>query len=83
MISNRYLIPICLTVITVLFAPHQADANYEARAISNKQVAAIAKKTVVRIVSSDGGFGSGVIIGRTEKGTKNIYTIGYKKKNIN
>jgi serine protease Do len=75
MISNRYLIPICLTVTTVLFAPHQADANYEARAISNKQVAAIAKKTVVRIVSSDGGFGSGVIIGRTEKGTKNIYTI--------
>jgi serine protease Do len=75
MISNRYLIPIYLTVTTVLFAPHQADANYEARAISNKQVAAIAKKTVVRIVSSDGGFGSGVIISRTEKGTKNIYTI--------
>jgi serine protease Do len=75
MIFNRYLIPICLTVTTVLFAPHQADANYEARAISNKQVAAIAKKTVVRIVSSDGNFGSGVIIGRTEKGTKNIYTI--------
>jgi serine protease Do len=75
MISNRYLIPVCLIVTTVLFAPHQADANYEARAISNKQVAAIAKKTVVRIISSDGSFGSGVIIGRTEKGTKNIYTI--------
>lgn len=75
MISNRYLIPVCLIVTTVLFAPHQADANYEARAISNKQVAAIAKKTVVRIVASDGGFGSGVIIGRTERGNKNIYTI--------
>jgi serine protease Do len=75
MIFNRYLIPIYLTVITFLFAPHQADANYEARAISNRQVAAIAKKTVVRIISSDGNFGSGVIIGRTERGTKNIYTI--------
>lgn len=75
MTFNRYLIPISLTLTTVLFAPNQADANYEARAISNKQVAAIAKKTVVRIVASDGGFGSGVIIGRTEKGTKNIYTI--------
>ena len=75
MISKLYFIPICLTVTTVLFAPHQADANYEARAISNKQVAAIAKKTVVRIISSDGSFGSGVIIGRTERGTKNIYTI--------
>lgn len=75
MISNRYLIPICLTLTTVLFVIPQADANYEARAISNKQVAAIAKKTVVRIISSDGSFGSGVIIGRTEKGTKNIYTI--------
>ena len=75
MISKLYLIPICLTVTTVLFAPDRVDANYEARAISNKQVAAIAKKTVVRIVSSDGGFGSGVIIGRTERGTKNIYTV--------
>ena len=75
MIFNRYLIPIFLTVTTVLVVPHQVDANYEARAISNRQVAAIAKKTVVRIVASDGGFGSGVIIGRTERGNKNIYTI--------
>jgi serine protease Do len=29
----------------------------------------------VRIVAPDGGFGSGVIIGRTERGNKNIYTI--------
>ena len=75
MIFNRYLVPIFLTATTVLVAPHQVEANYEARAISNKQVAAIAKKTVVRIVASDGGFGSGVIIGRTERGNKNIYTI--------
>ncbi len=75
MIFNRYLIPISLIVTTVLVAPHQVEANYEARAISNKQVAAIAKRTVVRIVGSDGGFGSGVIIGRTERGNKNIYTI--------
>ena len=75
MIFNRYLIPIFLTVTTVLVSPSHVDANYEARAISNRQVAAIAKKTVVRIVASDGGFGSGVIIGRIERGNKNIYTI--------
>jgi serine protease Do len=75
MIFNRYLIPIFLTVTTVFVSPGYVDANYEARAISNKQVAAIAKKTVVRIVAPDGGFGSGVIIGRTERGNKNIYTI--------
>jgi serine protease Do len=75
MIFNRYLIPLCLTATTVLIAPYQVDAALEARAISDKQVAAIAKKTVVRIVSSDGEFGSGVIIGRVEKGYKNVYTI--------
>jgi serine protease Do len=75
MIFNRYLVPIFLIVTTVLASPNRVEANYEARAISNKQVAAIAKKTVVRIISSDGSFGSGVIIGRTERGTKNIYTI--------
>jgi serine protease Do len=75
MIFNRYLIPICLTITTVLTASPQVNAALEARAISDKQVAAIAKKTVVRIVSSDGEFGSGVIIGRVEKGYKNVYTI--------
>jgi hypothetical protein len=73
MIFNRYLIPICLTATAVLTASSQVvDAALEARAISNKEVAAIAKKTVVRIVSSDGEFGSGVIIGRVEKGYKFI-----------
>jgi serine protease Do len=75
MLLNRYLIPICLTITTILTASPQVDAAFEARAISDKEVAAIAKKTVVRIVSSDGGFGSGVIIGRVEKGYKNVYTI--------
>jgi serine protease Do len=75
MLFDRYLIPICLTVTTVLIAPYQADAAREARAILAREVGAIAKKTVVRIESSDGGFGSGVIIGRAEKGNKNIYTV--------
>jgi serine protease Do len=75
MILNRYLIPICLTATAVLTASPHVDAALEARAISDKQVAAIAKKTVVRIVSADGEFGSGVIISRVEKGYKNVYTI--------
>ncbi len=72
---NRYLIPICLTFTSVLIAAPQVDAARETRAILARDVAAIAKKTVVRIEASDGGFGSGVIIGRTEKGNKNVYTI--------
>lgn len=75
MIFDRYLISICLTVTTVLISPYQADAAREARAISAREVGAIAKRTVVRIESADGVFGSGVIIGRSEKGRKNIYTI--------
>jgi serine protease Do len=76
MIFKRYLIPIGLTITTVLIAPIQVGAaKDEARAILAKDVGAIAKKTVVRIESSDGGFGSGVIIGRSERGTKNIYTV--------
>lgn len=72
---NRYLMPICLIATTVVISTPSVDAVDEARAVSRREVAAIAKKTVVRIEASDGGFGSGVIIGRTEKGTKNIYTI--------
>lgn len=72
---NRYLMPICLTVTTVFISTPSVDAAREARAISSREVAAIAKRTVVRIEASDGGFGSGVTIGRTEKGNKNIYTI--------
>ena len=76
MIFQRYLIPIGLTITTVLIAPIQINAaKYEARAILARDVGAIAKKTVVRIESTDGGFGSGVIIGRSERGTKNIYTV--------
>jgi serine protease Do len=75
MIFNRYLIPTSWAVTMVLIAPHQADAVREARAILAREVGAIAKKTVVRIESADGDFGSGVIIGRAEKGNKNIYTI--------
>ncbi len=75
MIFNRYLIPISLIITTVLTAPPQVDAALETRAISTKEVATIARKTVVRIVSSDGEFGSGVIIGRVEKGNTNVYTV--------
>jgi serine protease Do len=76
MIFKRYLMPIGLTITTVLIAPIQINAaKYEARAILARDVGAIAKKTVVRIESADGGFGSGVIIGRSERGTKNIYTV--------
>jgi serine protease Do len=72
---KRYLIPICLIATSVLVAPSQVNATREARAILAREVGSIAKKTVVRIESSEGSFGSGVIIGRTEKGSKNIYTL--------
>ena len=73
---NRCLIPIFLTAtIVVISTSPVAGANREARAILTKEIGAIAKKTVVRIESSTGEFGSGVIIGRTEKGQKNIYTV--------
>jgi serine protease Do len=72
---KRYLIPIGLIATTVLVAPTQVTATLEARAILAREVGSIAKKTVVRIESSEGSFGSGVIIGRTEKGNKNIYTV--------
>ena len=79
--SNRYLIPGCLIATTVttllisdLVSTPPAFAA-EIRAVSAKQVGIIAKKTVVRIESSEGGFGSGVIIGRSEKGNSNVYTV--------
>jgi serine protease Do len=75
-IFNRYFTPLLLVSSTVLVVPPQVHATrQEARAILAREVGAIAKKTVVRIESSDGTFGSGVIIGRTERGTKNIYTV--------
>jgi serine protease Do len=75
-IFNRYFIPMLLVSTTLLVVPPQVHANrQETRAMLAREVGAIAKKTVVRIESSDGTFGSGVIIGRTERGTKNIYTV--------
>ena len=75
-IFNRYFIPMLLVTTTVLVVPPQVHANrQETRAMLAREVGAIAKKTVVRIESSDGSFGSGVIIGRTERGSKNIYTV--------
>ena len=75
MIFKRYFIPLFLAVTIVLISFDRVDAAREARAILARDVGAIAKKTVVRIESTDGAFGSGVIIGRSERGTKNIYTV--------
>jgi serine protease Do len=73
---NRYLIPIFLVATAAIVVPLQVNAaRQEARAILAREVGAIAKKTVVRIESSDGSFGSGVIIGRTESGINNVYTV--------
>jgi serine protease Do len=75
MIFTRYLMPLSLIITTVMITPDRVDAFREARAVLAREVGAIAKKTVVRIESADGEFGSGVIIGRTENGSKNVYTI--------
>jgi serine protease Do len=75
MIFNRYFISLSLIITGVTITTDRVDAFREARAILARDVGAIAKKTVVRIESADGDFGSGVIIGRTERGTKNVYTI--------
>jgi serine protease Do len=75
MMFKRYFIPIFLTATTLLTTFDRVDAAREARAILTKEIGAIAKKTVVRIESSSGDFGSGVIIGRSERGRKNIYTV--------
>jgi serine protease Do len=72
---NRTLISFCLASTITLVTVTQVTAAPEVRAITSKKVGAIAKKTVVKIESSDGVFGSGVIIGRSEKGSENIYTI--------
>jgi serine protease Do len=72
---NHHLISCCLVSTTLLVTSPQILAASEVRAITSKQVGAIAKKTVVRIESSQGMFGSGVIIGRSEKGSQNIYTV--------
>jgi serine protease Do len=72
---NRTLISFCLAPTITLVTATQLTASPEVRAITSKKVGAIAKKTVIKIESSDGVFGSGVIIGRSEKGSENTYTV--------
>ncbi|WP_310428469.1 serine protease [Chamaesiphon sp. VAR_48_metabat_135_sub] len=71
----RYLVPIFLIATSVIVSPPQVDAIREARAILPRDVGAIGKKTVVRIEAPNGSFGSGVIIGRVERGNRNIYMV--------
>jgi serine protease Do len=71
----RYLIPVFLTVSTLVFTPPPVHSVRIARSILPTQVGQIAKKTAVRIESSIGDFGSGVIIGRKQQGDRNIYTV--------
>jgi serine protease Do len=74
--NTRYLIPVFLTTVSALvFTPPAANSARIAHAISSVQVGQIAKRTVVRIESSIGDFGSGVIIGRKQQGDRNIYTV--------
>jgi serine protease Do len=71
----RYLIPAFIAVSMVVFTPPPAYSVRFTRSILPTQVGQIAKKTVVRIESSIGDFGSGVIIGRKQQGDRNIYTV--------
>jgi serine protease Do len=77
---GRYLVPFALTfatIITIATPPAQVEASREARALLSRQVGSIAKNTSVRIedVNDSGRFGSGVIVGRQERGTTNVYTV--------
>lgn len=71
----RYLIPIVCTISTIVFTSSSVHSLRMAKAILPTQVGQIAKKTTVRIESSIGDFGSGVIIGRKQQGERNIYTV--------
>jgi serine protease Do len=71
----RHLISLGLVATTALVSIPRVEAFSQSRAIQARDVAALVKKIVVRIESSDGVFGSGVIIGRTKSKNKNIYTI--------
>jgi serine protease Do len=71
----RYLIPVLITISALIFTPPPAHSVRIVRAILPIQVGQIAKKTAVRIESSIGDFGSGVIIGRKQQGDRNIYTV--------
>jgi serine protease Do len=72
---SRALLSCFLAPTTTVSVVTQVAASTEVRAITSKKVGSIAKKTVVKIESSDGVFGSGVIIGRSEKRGENIYTV--------
>ncbi len=72
---SKYLIPICFTISSLAFTPPPAHSVRIVRSLPPTQVGQIAKKTVVRIESSIGDFGSGVIIGRKQRGDRNIYTV--------
>jgi serine protease Do len=71
----RYLLPVFFTISTIVFTSSSVHSLRMAKAILPTQVGQIAKKTVVRIESSIGDFGSGVIIGRKQQGDRNIYTV--------
>jgi serine protease Do len=86
MMFTRYFIPLFLTATTVLMDFNRVDAARQTRAILAREVGRIAKRTVVRIESSTGEFGSGTIVGRKERGKNNIYTIltvAHVVKNLN
>lgn len=69
---NRYLIPTFLigTAVVTLAAP-----SYGAEPLLPDQVAKIAKYTAVRIEPEVAEPGSGVIIGRYNRGSEKVYTI--------
>ncbi len=71
----RSLIPIFLTVSSIVYTSPAVHSSRIAKAILPTQVGQIAKKTVVRIESSVGDFGSGVIIGRKQQNDLNVYTV--------
>lgn len=84
---NRYLVPSCLvgiamlTVVIPTLAPKivQPIASVQAAETSPelqpKEIAAIAKATVVRIEASNGVAGSGVISSVYQEGGKNVYVV--------
>jgi serine protease Do len=76
---GRYFTPLALTFATIVATapPAQVAPLREARALLSRQVGTIAKTTSLRIeeVGDSGRFGSGVIVGRREKGRTNVYSV--------
>jgi serine protease Do len=75
MLFNRFVIPLCLTSIYIVVSIAPISAARSVRAILPKEVSAIGRKIVVRITSSTGRSGSGVIVGRKESENGYIYTV--------